>query len=220
MTVDGGALRQVTPSGAISTIATSSFSTVDGPVGVGKLYWPTYVQRGVPGVTHVLDYHSIRRIASDGAISTLAGRPDQSGYVDGLGANVRFAWPESFAVESSGVVFVADTGNQVIRRVEPDGRVSTIAGSAGKYGTVDGTGGDARFSSPRRIVGDGAGAFYVAEWASIRRVTASGIVTTLAGGSYGTSDGRGVAASFRTSRTSQSGATAGSTYSTWGGCDW
>ena len=111
--------------------------------------------------------------------------------------NVRFGWPESFAVESSGVVFVADTGNQVIRRVEPDGRVSTIAGSAGKYGTVDGTGGDARFSSPRRIVGDGAGAFYVAEWASIRRVTASGIVTTLAGGSYGTSDGRGVAASFR-----------------------
>jgi sugar lactone lactonase YvrE len=195
--IDGGALRQMSANGAVTTIVASTFGTADGPPGTGRLYFTTAIERVVPGITHVLDYASVRRILADGTITTLAGRPDQLGYADGQGAAARFAWPGGLAVDSSGVVYVADTFNRLVRRVEPDGRVSTLAGAHNQYGMVDGVGSAARFSDPRRIVADGTGAFYVAESYAIRRVTSAGVVTTLAGGSSGSTDGRGAAASFR-----------------------
>ena len=123
-----------------------------------KLYYPKAVARVVPGTTYVVDNNSVRRISSDGSIVTVAGQPDVSGSADGPGRDARFNSPGGFAVDPSGVIHVVDSYNQTIRRVDADGRVTTIAGSTGQYGLVDGTGSaDARFTYPHSIVSDGAG---------------------------------------------------------------
>jgi hypothetical protein len=104
------------------------------------------------------------------------------------------------AVDSAGTVYVADTGNAVIRKVTASGVVTTLAGLAGSPGSADGTGSVARFAGPRGVAVDSAGTVYVADGGNhtIRKVTASGVVTTLAGlaGSPGGADGTGSAARF------------------------
>jgi sugar lactone lactonase YvrE len=133
-------------------------------------------------------------------VTTLAGSAGDYGANDGRGIEVRFDWPEGVAVDSAGSVFAADTGNSTIRKVTPDGVVTTLAGSAGDYGTNDGPGVAARFDEPEGVAVDGEGNVYVADtWNStIRKVSPGGVVTTLAGsaGDYGTNDGPGVDARF------------------------
>ncbi|RYF37730.1 MAG: hypothetical protein EOO25_18595, partial [Comamonadaceae bacterium] len=115
-----------------------------------------------------------------GTVTTLAGAAGQSGAVDGSAAQARFNAPQGIAATAAGVVYVADTGNHVIRRIASDGTVSTLAGSAGSAGTVDGNGASARFTSPRGLALDAAGNLLVAEAQAVRRVTPAGAVTTVA----------------------------------------
>src|SRR5690348_4407648 len=82
------------------------------------------------------------------AFATLAGQAQNQGTNDGTGSQAQFSWPEGIAVDHAGTLFVTDQGNDTIRRVLPDGTVSTIAGSAGEPGSNDGTNSDARFNQP------------------------------------------------------------------------
>jgi len=94
---------------------------------------------------------------------------------------------------------VSDAGDHTIRKITPDGTVNTLAGSAGDFGNADGVGAAARFDQPTGIAVDIDGNVYVADFGnvSIRKVTATGVVTTLAGsGALGGADGIGTAASF------------------------
>lgn len=91
------------------------------------------------------------------AFTTLAGSARLKGAVDGRGTSARFNFPTGIAVDKTGQVFVADDGNGTIRKIAPDGVVTTIAGVAGKFGTTDGTGAAARFSSI--VTFDGTGTF-------------------------------------------------------------
>jgi streptogramin lyase len=104
------------------------------------------------------------------------------------------------AVDSAGNVYVADTGNSTIRKVTPAGIVTTLAGLAGSLGSADGTGSAAQFSHPSGVAVDTAGNLYVADFDNytIRKVTPTGMVTTLAGlpGYAGSADGTGSAARF------------------------
>ncbi len=104
------------------------------------------------------------------------------------------------AVDSAGNVYVADNYNHTIRKVTPDGVVTTLAGALGQAGTVDGTGCGARFSYPRGVAVDRAGNVYVADSYNhtIRKVTPAAVVTTLAGAARqpGAVDGAGAAARF------------------------
>ncbi|MGI9089058.1 MAG: hypothetical protein ACR2HH_15160 [Chthoniobacterales bacterium] len=131
---------------------------------------------------------------------TLAG---YSGYgsADGTGSAARFFNPAGVAVDSAGNVYVADTGNHTIRKVTSAGVVTTLAGFAGSSGSADGTGSAARFFNPAGVAVDSGGNVYVADRANytIRKVTSSGVVTTLAGsaGSVGSTDGTGSGARFR-----------------------
>jgi sugar lactone lactonase YvrE len=117
----------------------------------------------------------------DYVFTLLAG--GTKGSKDGTGAAAQFKWPQGLAVDSAGNVFVADRGNHLIRKIGRDGIVTTIAGSPGKFGRVDGTGEGARFWYPVGIVVDASGNIYVADSSgqAIRKMTPAGAVSTLAG---------------------------------------
>lgn len=107
--------------------------------------------------------------------------------------------PTGVTLDRSGDLFVADTDNHVIRKIS-QGHLSILAGSVGITGAADGTGSAARFSYPKSVAVDGAGTVYVADAANhtIRKITPSGMVTTLAGeaGEAGSVDGTAGAARF------------------------
>src|SRR5439155_7785242 len=102
---------------------------------------------------------------------------------DGTGSAARFNFPESVAVDSTGRVYMADSGNNTIRHVTPGGIVTTLAGSAVLRGSDDGTGNAARFNYPTGVAADKASNVFVADSYNNtnRQVTAGGAVTTVAG---------------------------------------
>jgi serine/threonine protein kinase len=138
---------------------------------------------------------------SEWRVSILAGQPGAPGSADGAASDARFKSPGGIAVDTSGNIYVADTGNNTIRKIARGGQVSTLAGLAGKPGREDGSGSAARFLAPLGIAADHAGNIYVAEFASdlIRKITPGGEVSTLAGsaGNPGSADGAGDNAHFR-----------------------
>src|SRR5438093_609526 len=131
--------------------------------------------------------------------TTLAGQAS-IGSADGTGSAARFNGPYGVATDSSGNVYVADTGNCTIRKITPAGVVTTLAGLAGFTGSADGTGSAARFNGPSSVATDSSDNVYVADTFNhtIRKITPAGVVTTLAGlaGSFGSADGTGSAARF------------------------
>jgi sugar lactone lactonase YvrE len=128
--------------------------------------------------------HTIRKITPAGVVTTLAGSAGISGSADGTGSAARFYYPEGVATDSSGNVYVSDNSNGTIRKITPAGVVTTLAGSAGKWGSEDGTGSDARFTGPNGVATDGGGNVYVFEdpGITIRKITPAGVVTTVARG--------------------------------------
>jgi serine/threonine protein kinase, bacterial len=122
--------------------------------------------------------------------------------VDGTGSAASFALPHGIAVDASGNLFVADTYNNKIRKVTSAQVVTTLAGNAANgAGWADGSGSAASFNGPYGIAVDGNGNIFVADYANnkIRKLTAAGVVTTIAGNSAnnpGSADGIGSAAGF------------------------
>jgi len=174
----------------------------DGTGSGARFFNPTAVAVDGSGNIYVADGgdHTIRRVSAGGAVTTFAGSSGQAGSSDGSGSGARFLYPYAVAVDGSGNVYVADSGNHNIRRITAGGGVSTLAGTAGIAGSTDGTGVAALFNQPQGIAVDGAGNVYVSDTnnSTIRRITASGVVTTLAGaaGQTGGSDGVGSSALF------------------------
>ena len=151
------------------------------------------------GSVYVADFNSdrIRKISADGVVSTLAG-DGTKGFRDGPGAAARFNRPFGVAVDCKGSIYVADNGNHRIRKISADGVVSTLAGD-GTQGFRDGPGAAAWFNHPGGLAVDGEGSVYVADCLSnfIRKISADGLVSTLAGdGTSGFRDGPGAAARF------------------------
>jgi sugar lactone lactonase YvrE len=118
-------------------------------------------------------------------ISVLAGDAVTGGTADKKGTAARFNTPRGLAVDANGNVYVADEGNAAIRKIAPDGTVTTFAGVAGSSGTTDGKGNRARFTLPRAITIDGSGDLYVIDNLTIRKITADGTVSTLTTLSFG-----------------------------------
>ncbi|MCX7173670.1 MAG: hypothetical protein NT159_07070, partial [Proteobacteria bacterium] len=145
--------------------------------------------------------HSIQKLSPVGAWTTFAGNATVPGLDDDLGTAARFSQPNGLALDHTGNLFVADTGNATIRKISPDGRVSTVAGLAPQWERlVDAVGAAARFAGISALAANGSGQIYVADTGHrvVRRVTPDGTVTTLAGAvdSYGHADGIGSNARF------------------------
>jgi DNA-binding beta-propeller fold protein YncE len=142
--------------------------------------------------------NKIRKITAQGAVTTLAGGAE--GYADGAGASASFSTPSGLAIDQDGNVYVADTGNNRIRKITPEGSVSTVAGS-GAAGSRDGSAREAQFDAPLGVAVDTHGNVYVADTYNdrIRLVSSAGEVKTLAGaGAPGYADGDAGSARFDT----------------------
>ena len=153
---------------------------------------------GVSYVADAGDNNRIRRIAADGVVSILAG--GREGFADGVGAAATFNTPSGLALDNAGNLYVADTGNHAIRKITPQGVVTTLAGT-GTAGYRDGAAAQAQFDAPIGVAVDNAGKVYVADTYNdrIRVIGNDGIVATLAGaGAPGYGDGVGTEASFDT----------------------
>jgi sugar lactone lactonase YvrE len=191
-------IRKITSSGIVTTLAGSGVSGfLDGNSTVAKFDAPTGVAIDSFGNVYVADSGNdmVRKITPAGVVTTLAGN-GYSGSSDGIGTLARFYYPAGVAVDVWGNVFVADRDNHKIRKITPEGVVTTLAGD-GSRGSTDGTGPAAKFDYPEGIAIDASGNVYVSDNHSIRKITPAGVVTTLAGsGSYGSSDGTGTAAKF------------------------
>ena len=144
------------------------------------------------------DNDRIRVLRPDGTLATLAGGAE--GFQDGQGSGARFNTPSGLALDATGNLYVADTGNHAIRKVSPDGVVTTLAGT-GAPGFRDGPGKQAQFDGPMGVAIDAAGRVIVADAYNdrIRAIAPDGSVTTLAGGTApGDLDGPGAAARLDT----------------------
>lgn len=196
-------IRKISPGGAVTTWAGAAGTpgSADGAGGSARFNSPAGLAIDSSGTLYVADMlnHTIRKISADGTVSTLAGSAGTPGTANGSGSNARFQEPVGVAVDSSGNVFVADSGNSAIRKITPGGVVTTYAGNPGDPGRTDGSTTDARFDGPYGVAVDNSGAVYVADTFNhaIRRIS-NGSVSTWAGqtGQSGSSDGFGASAQF------------------------
>jgi hypothetical protein len=182
-----------------TTIAgVASSGHADGTGEVARFRFPRDLAIDAGGNVYIADTANavIRKMTPAGVVTTLAGKSGQNGSDDGIGEAARFTRPESIAVDGSGLVYVGD--RNTIRKVSPQGEVITVAGKNGESGSADGSGSAARFGHAIEIATDANGAVVVVDNFTIRRVTADGVVTTLAGapGLWGWKDGVGSAARF------------------------
>jgi len=197
-------IRKITPAGVVSTLAGTAgqIGSADGSGSAAQFRSPFGLATDSAGNVYVADNfnYTIRKITPAAVVSTLAGAAPQFGSADGTGSAARFNLPAGLATDSAGNVYVADTRNETIRKITPAAVVSTLAGAAPQFGSVDGIGSAARFNFPAGIATDTAGNVYVAdgENSTIRKVTPAGVVSTLAGtaGEVGPADGIGSAARF------------------------
>jgi sugar lactone lactonase YvrE len=173
----------------------------DGHVGNARFADPFGVAFARDGTIYVADAGEsprIRRIATDGSVTTLAG--GLRGYSDGSGSAASFNTPSGLTIEPAGNLILADTGNNAIRRITPQGDVTTVAGDR-FAGFHDGTSLDARFNGPIGVTVDAGGRIIVADTYNdrIRAIQPDGRVVTLAGdGQPGADDGPSDQARFDT----------------------
>lgn len=187
-------IRKISAAGVVSTLTGNGTSD-----GTAKGFFnPIGVATDAAGNIYVADQgnNRIRKISTSGAITTLAG--GAQGYLDGVGTAARFNHPYGVATDAAGNIYVADTDNHRIRKISPDGTVTTIAGT-GVAGFANGNTGNAAFNAPTGIVTDASGNLFIADNGNnmIRKIS-GGMVTTIAGsGNFGFADGNAANASFK-----------------------
>jgi len=195
-------IRKVSPAGVVTSfVGSSSAGSTDGSGASAQFSLPSGLAIDSGGNVYVGDYFNnmIRKVTPAGVVTTLAGSGLQ-GSTDATGAAASFFRPWGVAMDSSGNVLVADSGNNKIRRVTPAGVVTTLAGS-GAAALTNGTGAAAAFNTPTGLTVDAADNIFVCDDFNrvIRKVTPGGVVSTFAGsGATGSVNGTGLAATFNT----------------------
>jgi sugar lactone lactonase YvrE len=191
--------NSVTSSNATLTVLAYTFGTLAGTPGKGgsadgkgtaaRFGYPCGIALDRAGNLYVTTYYdgTVRKVTSDGTVTTLAGAYRTVGTNDGIGAEALFNYPEGIAVDQATNLYVADNFNFTIRKITPDNHgtnwiVSTLAGVPTVSGWRDGAGGSALFSQPSCLGLDSLGNIFVAEYGNqtARKITPDGFVTTVA----------------------------------------
>jgi sugar lactone lactonase YvrE len=179
---DYNVIRKITPEGVITNIGGQGSPGLNDGSGTSSMFnSPRGIAVDSSGNVYIADKnnHRIRKITTNGVVSTFAGSGFMGGYVDGL-STAQFNGPEGVVIDSSGNLFITDTNNNRIRKITTNGVVSTFAGST--PGLLDGNGTNARFNAPKGIAIDSSGNLYVVDSSNvcIRKVTPGGAVSTFA----------------------------------------
>lgn len=200
-------IRKISAAGKISTVAGTGAAGSrgdDGPAVSAQLNKPFGVAVDSTGALYISEFggHRIRRVATDGKISTFAGTGAFGfGGDDGPAKSAQLNSPYAVVVDRDDVVYIADSGNHRVRRVTADGKISTVAGTgAAGFGGDDGPAASAKLNRPYGMVVDSAGTLYLSEYGNhrVRRVTADGTISTFAGtGTAGFGGDDGPAASAK-----------------------
>lgn len=186
--------------GIVTTIAgNGATGNANGQGTSATFYFPRDLAVDPAGNIYVADRENrlIRKITTTGMVSTVAGN-GLNALTDGLGTAASFKYPLHLALDSNGNLFVSDYAANAIRKIEPNGNVTTFAGN-GSIGTADGQGTSATFYGPTGLYMDPANNLYVSDRENrrIRVITPGGMVSTFAGsGGNGTVDGSKLSASF------------------------
>jgi len=189
-----------TPVATVSTFAGSATAGyLNGTAANALFNNPQGIVADSKGNIYVSDSYNnyIREITTAGVVVTIAGN-GAAGYTDGPAASAQFYAPQGLAFDAAGNLYVADLGNNVIRKITATGVVSTFAGN-GTAGYVDGAATVAEFNGPHGIAFDKQGNLYVADRTNsiIREITSAGVVSSFAGSKVtGYLDGTGTAAAF------------------------
>ena len=197
-------IRKITPAGVVTTLAGTPgvHGSADGTGSAAQFWQPFGIVVDSAGNLYVADQanSTIRKITPAGVVTTIAGVAGAIGSADGSASAARFNGPSGIALDSAGNLYVADTFNHTIRKINSAGVVTTLAGTTGVGGSADGTGSAARFNYPNGLTVIGT-TVYVADTynMTIRKVTSAGVVTTFAGaaGVYGSANGTASAARFK-----------------------
>lgn len=191
---DGTRVRKISPAGAVTTLVAqpglvgAASSGTTGNAFNGDAVWGFNLVTAlvVDAGNNLLvgDFSAIRKIGNDSRESVLAGARFAQGAADGPGADARFGIISGLALDTNGNLFASDTINHNVRKITSAGVVSTVAGLAGSGGFADGRGATARFDAPAGLAFDGAGGLVIADGNNhgLRRLSPTGIVTTIAGG--------------------------------------
>src|SRR5215217_1373662 len=193
-------IRKITPNGRVTTIAgggTQSFANGNGRSAFFSA--PFGIARDQGGNLFVSDANNnqIRKITPAADVTTFAGSRT-TGKVDGPGATATFFHIAGLAIDDAGNLYIADSGNALVRKIAPDGQVTTYAGD-GTNGRANGPKENSSFDVPAAIAVDIIGNIYLADHYNhmIRKISPAGIVSTLAGsGGQGFADGSPGSATF------------------------
>ncbi len=185
-------VRKVTADGIITTVAgngTAGYAGDGYSAKEAELNDPRGIVLDSQGNLYIADSKNyvVRKVTTDGVISTIAGIAGSYGHSgdEGLAVEAMLKQPFGLAVDSQDNLYIADIQDQVIRKVTTDGKISTVAGQSGIVGYT-GDGGpatDAQFHNPTGVVVDNQNNLYIADMDNnvIRKVTASGVISTIAG---------------------------------------
>jgi len=193
-------IRKISPKGEVTTLAGSGKGGFADATGTYASFQGIFgIAVDANGYVYVTDAgnYRIRKISPTGEVTTLAGSGVR-GYSDGKGTAASFFLPFGIAVDTDGNLFVSDTYNNRIRKVNSEGIVTTFAGS-GKASYTNGLDTSASFSYPNGLIVDATGNLFVVDQSNnrVRKISSTGRVTTIAGsGKRGNANGLGKKASF------------------------
>lgn len=182
-------IRKISPAGVVTTLAGadvpfgSTATDVDGPAASARFSDAGHLAFDSQDNLYVANGSCVRKMTPSGMVSTVAGQCGTRGVVDGPVASARFEGAFGIAIDDLGNIFISEDSKQVVRKISTQGMVTTIAGSSGVKGSVDGVGGAALFAGTEGLAVDSFGNVLVADTYNdtIRMISPAGQVTTIAG---------------------------------------
>ncbi len=178
-------VRKITATGLVSTISGAPYRGIQSGLAADSRFSTlSGVTLDTSGNIFLSEsgYHAIRKLDKSGKVQVFAGGNAASGYADGIGSAAKFNNPMGSFINADGALIVADTYNQLIRKVDANQKVTTLAGTLDVQQRIDGSARTASFDSPYSVVSDKRGNIYVGEVSSIRKIGTDGQVSTVAGG--------------------------------------